>query len=117
MKLKGIIGAFILTLFLGTTLKAQDSTAISDCAKYKSLYFTYLKQNQYADAAYFWTKAILACDDSLMDGKFYVNGRVIYTKLLADSANVARSKELNDTLIMIYEKRMLLVDDPAWTSD
>ena len=117
MKLKGIIGAFILTLFLGTTLKAQDSAAVSDCAKYKSLYFTYLKQNQFTDAAYFWNKAILACDDSLEDAKFYANGRVIYTKLLADSANVARFKVLNDTLIMIYEKRMLLVDDPAWTSD
>jgi hypothetical protein len=117
MKLKGIIGAFILTLFLGTSLKAQDSTAISDCAKFKSLYFTYLKQNQYVDAAFFWKKAILACDDSLQDAKFYTNGRVIYTKLLADSANASRSKELNDTLNMIYEKRMLVVNDPAWTAD
>ncbi len=117
MKLKGIIGAFILTLFLGTSLKAQDSTAISECAKFKSLYFTYLKQNQYVDAAYFWKKAILACDDSLIDPKFYANGRVIYSKLLADSSNAVRTKELNDTLNMIYERRMLLINDPAWTAD
>ena len=35
MKLKGIIGAFILTMFLGTNLKAQDTTAVSECSKQK----------------------------------------------------------------------------------
>lgn len=119
MKLKGIIGAFILTMFLGTNLKAQDTTAVSECSKQKSLYFTYLKQNQYADAAFFWKKALTVCDSALIDPKFYVNGRVIYTKLIAaaDTNNQVRINELNDTLIMIYERRMLIVNDPVWTAD
>ncbi len=117
MKLKGIIGTLVLMLLVGNVLNAQEATKSEDCAKYRSLYFEYLKNGKYQDAAYFWGKAIEACGQEGLDAKFYVNGLVIYSKLMTDSQDSLRNKEFDDTLNMIYERRMLYENDPKWNAD
>lgn len=117
MKLKGILATLVLMLTVGGNLIAQDSTVVDDCAKFRSLYFEYSKHKEYADAANFWRKAIIACGETGLDAKFYYNGRVIYSKLLTDSTDPARAKEINDTIDMCFERRMKYIDDPAWTVD
>ncbi len=118
MKLKGIIATLVLMLSVGGNLIAQDSTAVvDDCAKFKSLYYEYSKHKEYVDAANFWRKAIIACGETGLDAKFYFNGRIIYSKLLTDSTDPARAKEINDTINMCFERRMKLIDEPSWTVD
>lgn len=117
MKLKGIIGTLVLLLTFGSVLKAQDASKSEDCLKYRSLYFEYLKNQKYPDAAYFWAKAIEACGKEGLDAKFYSNGLVIYSKLMTESKDSLRIKELDDTLNLIYERRMLYENDPTWAAD
>jgi hypothetical protein len=122
MKLTGIIGTLVLSLFIGTGAIAQDSTANNDgadkCAEFRSLYFQYLKQKMYQDAANFWNKAWEYCGEEGSDGKFFTNGRYIYSKLLRqDGLTPEHEKGLNDTLYMIYEARMKVENDPEWTAD
>lgn len=117
MKLKGILGTLILTLFIGSGIYAQDSTAVDDCGKFRSLYYQYLKQKMFKDAASFWTKAVESCGVENLDAKFYTNGRYLYSKLLKDDALVARHEGINDTINWIYEQRMIIENDPDWTAD
>lgn len=120
MKLKGIIATLMLVLMAGVNANAQaDSTeAPDDCAKYRSLYYQYVKQKMYRDAGTFWGNALEACGSENLDGKFYKNGRVIFSQLLkAEKENEVRSKEITDTIYMIYEERMKLEKDASWTAD
>lgn len=117
MKPKGIIASLLLVFFAGIASYAQDSTATDDCAKWRSLYYQYLKQKMYRDAGNFWTKAIESCGEEGLDSKFYTNGRYIYSKLLKAEEDEAKKVGLNDTINMIYESRMKLENDPQWTAD
>ena len=120
MKLKGIIGSIVLTLFIGSVSFAQDSTSSDsdDCGKYRSLYFQYLKQKMYQDAANFWNKAWEYCGNEGSDAKFFTNGRYIYSKLMReDGVTEEQEKALNDTLYTIFEARMKIENDPEWTAD
>lgn len=120
MKRKGILGALIVILFTSFNVSAQDSTSteVDECGKYRSLYYQYLKQKMYVDAAGFWAKAIDNCDAAGLDAKFFTNGRYIYSKLKKEgSVDSSRAVELNDTINWIYEKRMVVENDPIWTAD
>lgn len=122
MKLTGIIGTLVLTLFIGTGAMAQDSTANDEgatkCAEFRSLYFQYLKQKMYQDAANFWNKAWEFCGDEGADAKFFTNGRYIYSKLKREDGKTKEQiKALNDTLHIIFEARMQVEEDPEWTAD
>ena len=118
MKLKGILGTLVLILFIGSGLHAQDSTKTDECAKYRSLYYQYLKQKMYADAGAFWKKAVEECGADGLDSKFYTNGRYIYSKLLkVEGITDERKAEINDTINWIYEQRMSIENDPKWTAD
>lgn len=121
MKLKEILGTLILTIIIGGNVFAQDSTATTqgdDCGQMKSLYYRYLQQNMYNDAAMFWTKAVVACGEAGLDGKFYTNGRYIYSKIeKLEGISEERLANIDDTLNMIYERRMKIENDPGWTAD
>lgn len=120
MKLKGIIATLMLVLMGGMSANAQadSSSQVDECAKWRSLYYQYVKQKMYRDAGNFWGKALKACGTENLDAKFYTNGRVIFSKLLKkEKENEVRAKEIKDTIYMIYEERMKLKDDPAWTAD
>ncbi len=118
MKLKGIIALLLLVFFTSANVNAQDSTATSDdCGKWRSLYYQYLKQKLYRDAANFWQKAVDACGEEGLDAKFYTNGRYIYSKLVKEEEDEANKLALKDTIYQIYEDRMAIENDPAWTAD
>ncbi|MEO9533812.1 MAG: hypothetical protein ABJG68_02360 [Crocinitomicaceae bacterium] len=123
MKLKNLF--FTLALAIATTFNAsaQDASTYNadDCAKYRSLYYQYLKQGMYKDASIFWARAYGNCGgtDSL-DTKFFNNGRVAYLQRLRkldkekDAAEIAA---INDTVAWIYEEKMKLEKDPQWELD
>jgi hypothetical protein len=131
MKIKKNILLAALTLFLGFGSFAQDSTAAGgsqadDCAKFRSLYFQYIPQTQqddesmkrqFRDAANFWKKALNVCGAENLDGKFYFNGRYIYQSLAGYEKDSVALQGINDTIKFIYEQRMKVEKDPAWTAD
>ncbi len=118
MNLKRILGTLVLTLFIGTSLNAQDSTATYECGKFRSLYYQYLKQKMYNDAAAFWTKAVETCGEDGLDSKFYTNGRYVYSKLLkSEGIDSLRKANINDTINWIYDQRMAIEVDPVWSAD
>lgn len=113
MKFKGIIATLVLTFMVGANVMAQDSTAVDDCKKFRSLYYEYLKNQKYKDAAYFWQKAITACGEDSLDAGFYTNGSAIYSKLKTEETDTVRLKELDDTLNLCYERYFKYNDDAA----
>ena len=119
MKLKGILGTLVLILSIGSGLFAQDSTSTDDCAKFRSLYYQYLKQKMYTDAADFWEKAVASCGEAGLDGKFYTNGRYIYSKLAKEEGITdERKAEINQKIYDIYEAGMAVNGgDPVWVAD
>lgn len=122
MKLKTLIITLVFAISTNLTTNAQETGySEEDCAKYRSLYYQYLKQGMYKDATFFWSKAYSNCGgtDSL-DGKFFKNGRVAYLqrlKKLDDTKDAAEIKNINDTLAWVYEQRMLIGEDPDWALD
>jgi hypothetical protein len=120
MKLKGILGTLMLTLLIGSSVMAQDSTnvAADDCQKFRSLYYQYLTSKAYQDAANFWNDAIAACGVAGLDGDFYTNGRYIYGKLLREEGITPELEAaLEDTVIWIFESRLEIDQDPEWIAD
>ena len=121
MKLRGIIITLALAITANLTATAQDDYSSEECKKFRSLYYQYLKQGMYEDACLFWTKAYNTCGgvaDSV-DGKFFKNARVAYSKRLkgADKSDTTLIKNLKDSIAFIYEQRMLIEDDPKWRLD
>lgn len=122
MKLKTLIITLIFAATANLTANAQETAYNEeDCAKFRSLYYQYLKQGMYKDATFFWSKAYSNCGgtDSL-DGKFFKNGRVAYLqrlKKLDDTADAEEIKNINDTLAWVYEQRMLIDKDADWALD
>ncbi len=127
MNIKGIITTLLLGLMATTYSFSQEEVRSYDeenCAKYRSLYFQYLKQGAYRDAMNFWGMAYDYCGgvDSL-DAKFFSNARVAYGKMIKEekgkkeAADPVLVQNYQDTLYWIYETRMLIEDDPKWTAD
>jgi tetratricopeptide (TPR) repeat protein len=104
------------------SVNAQETAYNADeCAKFRSLYYEYLKQQMYKDATYFWSQAYANCGgtDSL-DGKFFNNGRVAYMQRLKDldeKVDTVEIKNINDTIVWIYEQKLLIEKDPDWALD
>lgn len=123
MKLKNLIFTLVLAIAANLSASAQDASNYNadDCAKFRSLYYQYLKQGMYKDASHFWAKAYDNCGgtDSL-DTKFFNNGRVAYLQRLRtldaekDAVEIAG---INDTVAWIYEEKMKLENDPEWELD
>lgn len=111
MKLKQILFTLAFVVIAGQGLFAQ--TEVSDCDKYKSLYFQYLKQDMYRDAASFWAQAYGYCGWDGTDRKFFSNGRAAYLKLWAAEKDEAKKTQYRDTLYWIYESLILKDAEPA----
>ena len=111
--------AIMITLFWGLTSIAQSDT-ISDCAKYKSLYYQYLKQGMYTDAAFFWDQAYEAClAANELDYKIYKNGKVLNYQLrssLSPSDSI-RYQALTDSIVWIYDEGLDVVREQQWKYD
>ena len=108
----------LFAVLFGQSAAAQDSTAVDECAKWRGLYFQYLKQKMYYDAATMWSNAVKACGADKLDAKFWVNGRVIYTSLAKEyKENPTRLTEINDTIDWIYEQKLKLGEDSEWSLD
>ncbi len=126
-KLKRISGIAVVgffALFFGQVVYGQDSTATEDCSKWRGLYFQYLKQKMYRDAATMWNNALKSCGETGVDMKFWANGRVIYTGLAKEAEALPDVlKGLNDSICWIYEARMAcelrlnLEPDSEWALD
>lgn len=122
MKL-GKLVTLLMLLFAFANVNAQED--VSDCAKYKSLYYQYLKQSMWRDAMTFWGKAYTACTESGegVDFKFMKNGRVGYSQLMKleekkkEAANATLLKNYADTLDWIYAEGMKLDEDKEWRGD
>lgn len=120
MKLKGILGTLMLTLLIGSSAMAQDSSSVAadDCQKFRSLYYQYLTSKAYQDAANFWNDAVESCGPAGLDGAFYSNGRYIYGKLLKEEGiTPERKAALKDTVIWIFESRLQIDHDLIWIAD
>lgn len=120
MKLKGIIGTLMLTLLIGSSAIAQDSSnvAANECQKFRSLYYQYLTAEAFQDAANFWNDAYEACGLEGLDGAFFTNGRYIYGKLLReDGIDSAREAALKDTVAWIFESRLKIDKNIDWMAD
>lgn len=108
--------AIMIALFWGLSSIAQQDT-ISDCAKYKSLYYQYLMQGMYADASYFWVQAYEACSTSNeLNYKIYKNGKVLYYKLRAGltASDSIRHQALTDSIMWIYDEGLNVVKEQQW---
>jgi hypothetical protein len=120
MKLKAILGSLMLTLLIGSSAMAQDSTnvAANKCQEFRSLYYQYLMSKAYQDAANFWNDAVNECGPSGLDGDFYSNGKYIYSMLLREEGiTPERKAALNDTILMVYEDRLQIDRDLTWIGD
>lgn len=81
---------------------AEDSVK---CVENLSVYKDFLRENNFSKANTYWSKAFTVCPGSSL--KMYVDGEKILTSLIAEnSKNAVRSKELLDTLLLSYDKRV-----------
>lgn len=114
MKLKQIILAVLLAFVAGVNVNAQEEA--SECDKYKSLYFQYLKQKMNRDAMNFWQMAYNKCGGfDAVDRKFFVNGRAGYLELWKAETDATKKAGLRDSIYWIYES--LIKKDPEGAAD
>lgn len=114
MKLKQIL--FTLTLIIAANInlsaQAPDST---NCAKFKTLYYQYLKQEMYRDAMNFWQQAYNYCGGfEGAETKFFINGRVGYLKLMDIEKDSIKKLELRDSVYWIHECLIKKDPNPDW---
>ncbi|MEX1003556.1 MAG: hypothetical protein WDZ35_15665 [Crocinitomicaceae bacterium] len=120
MNAKTIFFTLLLAISSSLTASAQEGASYDaeNCAKYRSLYYQYLKQGMYQDACNFWTMAYNYCGgaDSL-DVNFFINGKIAFSKLQKETKDEAKSAELNDSIVWIYEQRLKSSKDADWALD
>jgi len=81
--------------------KGQDSI---NCIKNLSLYREFFKHNNYKDAIQPWRSVFGECPAS--SERMYVEGITMYRKLIESSSVPQRTRELIDTMLLIYDRRM-----------
>jgi hypothetical protein len=81
--------------------KGQDSI---NCIKNLSLYREFFKHNNYKDAIQPWRKVFGECPAS--SERMYVEGITMYHNLIEASTVPARTEQLIDTMLLIYERRI-----------
>ncbi len=81
--------------------KGEDSI---NCIKNLSLYKEFFKHNNYRDAIGPWRRVFGECPAS--SEKMYVEGVTMYKSFIESTSSPERQKELIDTLILIYKRRM-----------
>jgi hypothetical protein len=86
--------------------KGQDSI---NCIKNLSLYREFFKHNNYKDAIQPWRRVFGECPAS--SERMYVEGITMYRTLIESSSVPARTEQLIDTMLLIYERRMEYFDN------
>jgi hypothetical protein len=81
--------------------KGEDSI---NCIKNLSLYREFFKHNNYKDAIQPWRQVFGECPAS--SERMYVEGITMYRKYIESSTVPERTKQLVDTLLMIYDRRI-----------
>ena len=81
--------------------KGQDSI---NCIKNLSLYREFFKHNNYKDAIQPWRQVFGECPAS--SERMYVEGVTMYRKFIESSSVPQRSRELIDTMMLIYDRRI-----------
>lgn len=81
--------------------KGQDSI---DCIKNLSLYREFFKHSNYRDAITPWRKVFGSCPAS--SERMYVEGITMYRSLIESESNPARQRQLIDTMLLIYDRRI-----------
>ena len=81
--------------------KGQDSI---NCIKNLSLYREFFKHNNYKDALPPWRKVFGECPAS--SERMYVEGITMYRTMIESSTVPARTEQLIDTMLLIYERRI-----------
>lgn len=81
--------------------KGQDSI---NCIKNLSLYREFFKHNNYKDAIQPWRQVFGECPAS--SERMYVEGITMYRKFIEASSVYARTQELIDTMMLIYDRRL-----------
>jgi tetratricopeptide (TPR) repeat protein len=89
----------------GSTPEQQQA-----CKEALSLYSTYYKQKSYDDALPFWRAACATCPDGVKQS-LYMHGVTLLkglrnTSLAAEPVDSVRVTELNDSIFMLYDRRM-----------
>lgn len=109
---------FLFVAFLGFSQQNQVNTINEDdCAKYKSLYYEYLKQGLYSDSRSFWLKAAETCGGLEHQNKgFYKNGVAIYKGLRKGISpkDTLTYSAVNDSLSMIYKAGWTKHNEAVW---
>ncbi len=81
-----------------------DPATREECLKNTSFYSEYYKQKNYKDAAQGWSIAYTICPKS--SENLYIRGIVMLKAAIGETADPAARKQLVDSLMSIYDKRI-----------
>lgn len=114
MKLKQLFFAVALVFIANLDLTAQESDS-TNCAKYKTLYYQYLRQDMYRDAMNFWQMAYNYCGGfEGAETKFFANGRIGYMKLMEAEKDSVKKLVLRDSVYWMHECLIKKDPSPDW---
>ena len=91
--------------YLADPKYGPDSAAREECAMRMSLYNEFYKQKNYKDAVNDWRKVFLNCPAASKNT--FIRGATIYKNLIKAEKNAALKDKLVDTLMMIYDQRIV----------
>lgn len=91
--------------YLADPKYGPDSAAREECAMRMSLYNEFYKQKNYKDAVNDWRKVYQNCPAASKNT--FIRGATIYKNLIKAETNAAKKNALIDTLMMIYDQRIV----------
>ena len=91
--------------YLSDPKYGPDSAAREACAMHISLYGEFYKQKNYKDAVNDWRKVFQNCPAASKNT--FIRGATIYKSLIKDEKDAAKKNALVDTLMMIYDQRIV----------
>ena len=91
--------------YLSDPKYGPDSAAREECAMRMSLYNEFYKQKNYKDAVNDWRKVYQNCPAASKNT--FIRGATIYKNLINAEKNAAAKEKLIDTLMMIYDQRIV----------
>ncbi|UKN00812.1 tetratricopeptide repeat protein [Paracrocinitomix mangrovi] len=111
------IAIMIAFLCIPQTFAQEIKQDTSRCAEFNSYYFLALRDKNYELARYYYPRAYVHCGPTKnIEPGFFINGKVLYSNLLKDieGNDISQTKNIQDTLIWVYEQKMQLEVDPEW---
>jgi tetratricopeptide (TPR) repeat protein len=97
---------FILAVFLmtATGVKAQTEQQTKSCMENSSLFDSYVRTKNYADAYPFWRKAYDECPSSTIN--IYVMGTFIINWQISQETDPAKKEALVDDMMKLFDDRI-----------